>query len=203
MSANDDKQILLETLKFHGHRCWASVAGVRAGLAALRVLGVKRSGGRQLHAFIEIGEDHGGMCFGDGVQYSTGCTLGKGNMEKTPYGKLAVTLIERTTNRAVRVSYKPTLAKQITDSAFMVKRGQGMEPDQIPEAEQMELVDMVWNAAEADVLIIGEVYKFERDWFPELMGWVTCSACHELTARAYVRVLGDKHVCIPCSGYER
>jgi formylmethanofuran dehydrogenase subunit E len=203
MSANDDKQILLETLKFHGHRCWASVAGVRAGLAALRVLGVKRSGGRQLHAFIEIGEDHGGMCFGDGVQYSTGCTLGKGNMEKTPYGKLAVTLIERATNRAVRVSYKPTLAKQITDSAFMVKRGQGMEPDQIPEAEQMELVDMVWNAAEADVLVIGEVYKFERDWFPELMGWVTCSACHELTARAYVRVLGDKHVCIPCSGYER
>ena len=143
------------------------------------------------------------MCFGDGVQYSTGCTLGKGNMEKTPYGKLAVTLIERSTNRAVRVSYKPTLAKQITDSAFMVKRGQGMEPDQIPEAEQMELVDMVWNAAESDVLIIGEVYKFERDWFPELMGWVTCSACHELTARAYVRVLGDKHVCIPCSGYER
>jgi formylmethanofuran dehydrogenase subunit E len=203
MSAVDDKQILLETLKFHGHRCWASVAGVRAGLAALRVLGVKRSGGRQLHAFIEIGEDHGGMCFGDGVQYSTGCTLGKGNMEKTPYGKLAVTLIERATNRAVRVSYKPTLAKQITDSAFMVKRGQGMEPDQIPEAEQMELVDMVWNAAEADVLVIGEVYKFERDWFPELMGWVTCSACHELTARAYVRVLGDKHVCIPCSGYER
>ena len=203
MSAIDDKQILLETLKFHGHRCWASVAGVRAGLAALRMLGVKRSGGRQLHAFIEIGEDHGGMCFGDGVQYTTGCTLGKGNMEKTPYGKLAVTLIERSTNRAVRVSYKPTLAKQITDSAFMVKRGQGMEPDQIPEAEQMELVDMVWNAAEADVLIIGEVYKFERDWFPELMGWVTCSACHELTARAYVRVLGDKHVCIPCSGYER
>ena len=203
MSAVDDKQILLETLKFHGHRCWASVAGVRAGLAALRMLGVKRSGGRQLHAFIEIGEDHGGMCFGDGVQYTTGCTLGKGNMEKTPYGKLAVTLIERSTNRAVRVSYKPTLAKQITDSAFMVKRGQGMEPDQIPEAEQMELVDMVWNAAESDVLTIGEIYKFERDWFPELMGWVPCSACRELTARAYVRVLGDKHVCIPCSGYER
>lgn len=203
MSANDNRQVLLDTLKFHGHRCWASVAGVRAGLAALRLLGVKRSGGRQLHAFIEIGEDHGGMCFGDGVQYVTGCTLGKGNMEKTPYGKLAVTLIERASNRAVRVSYKPTLAKQISDSAFMVKRGQGMEPDEIPEAEQMELVDMVWNAAEADVLSIGEVFQFEREWFPEVMGFVPCAACHELTARAYVRVLGDKHVCIPCSGYER
>jgi len=200
---NDDHQTLLDTLKFHGHRCWASVAGVRAGLAALRVLGVKRSGGRQLHAFIEIGEDHGGMCFGDGVQYSTGCTLGKGNMEKTPYGKLAVTLIERASNRAVRVSYKPTLQKQIGASAFMVKRGEGMEPDEIPEAEQMELVDLIWKAPESDVLAIGEIFQFEREWFPEVMGFVPCAACHELTARAYLRVVGDKHVCIPCSGYER
>lgn len=203
MSANDEKQILLETLKFHGHRCWASVAGVRVGLAALRTLGVKRSGGRQLHAFVEIGEDHGGMCFGDGVQFITGCTLGKGNMEKTPYGKLAVTLIERATNRAVRVSYKPTLAKQIAASAFMVKRGQGMEPDKIPEAEQMELVDLVWNTPESDVLTIGDIFQFEREWLPETMGFTPCAACGELTARAYVRVVGEKHVCIPCSGYDR
>ena len=198
-----EREILMNALEFHGHRCWASVAGVRAGLAALRVLNVKRSGGRQLHAFIEIGEDHGGMCFGDGVQYATGCTLGKGNMEKTPYGKLAVTIIERASNRAVRVSYKPTLQKQIGASAFMIKRGEGVEPDQIPEPEQMELVDLIWNAPEADVLIIGEIFQFEREWFPEVMGFVPCAACHELTARAYLRVLGDKHVCIPCSGYDR
>lgn len=200
---NDEHQILLDTLKFHGHRCWASVAGVRAGLAAMRALGVKRSGGRQLHAFVEIGEDHGGMCFGDGVQYTTGCTLGKGNMEKTLYGKLAVTLVERATNRAVRASYKPTLAKQIAASAFMVKRGQGVEPDDIPEAEQMELVGLVWNAPECDILTIGEVFQLKREWHPEIMGFTPCAACGELTARAYVRVVGDKHVCIPCSGYGR
>jgi hypothetical protein len=46
MTSNiDDTQILADTLKFHGHRCWASVAGVRVGLAALRTLDVKRSGG--------------------------------------------------------------------------------------------------------------------------------------------------------------
>ena len=88
----------MKALEYHGHRCWASVAGVR---------------------------------------YATGCTLGKGNMEKTPYGKLAVTLIERSSNRAVRVSCKPTLAKRIAASPFMVKRGQGLEPDDIPEAEQL------------------------------------------------------------------
>ena len=200
---NDDREVLQRALEFHGHRCWASVAGVRAGLAALRELSVKRSGGRQLHAFIEIGEDHGGMCFGDGVQHATGCTLGKGNMEKTPYGKLAVTLIERTSNRAIRVSYKPTLQKRIGESAFMVKRGQGIEPDDIPEAEQLELVDLMWNAPESDVLSIDKIFQFERDWMPEVMGFVPCAACHELTARAYLRVVGDKHVCIPCSGYER
>ncbi len=86
------REILMNTLEIHGHRCRASVACVRVGLAALRVLNVKRSGGRQLHAFIEIGE-----------------------------GK----------------------------------------------------------------------------------DFVLCAACHELTARAYLRVVGDKHVCIPCSGYER
>ena len=200
---SDDRQVLLDALKFHGHRCWASVAGVRAGLAALRELGAKRSGGRQLHAFVEIGEDHGGICFGDGVQYATGCTLGKGNLEKTPYGKLAVTVIERASNRAIRVSYKPTLQKQIGASAFMVKRGQGIEPDDIPEAEQLELVNLVWDAPESEVLSIGEVFAFDRDWLPEVMGFVPCGACGELTARAYLRVLGEKHVCIPCSGYER
>jgi formylmethanofuran dehydrogenase subunit E len=200
---NDPRQILFDALTFHGHRCWASVAGVRVGLAALRELQVKRSGGRQLHGFVEIGEDHGGICFGDGVQYATGCTLGKGNLEKTGFGKLALTLIERTSNRAIRISYKPTLQKQIAASAFMTKRGQGIEPDDIPEAEQMELVDLIWNAPETDILTIGEPFQFERDWLPEIMGFVPCMACGELTAKAYLRVVGDKHVCIPCSGYDR
>ena len=198
-----DREILHKTLEFHGHRCWASVAGLRAGIAALRELGVKRSGGHQLHAIVEIGEDHGGMCFADGVQFATGCTLGKGNMSKNPLGKLAVTLVEKKTNRALRIGYKPTLQKRIAESAFMTKRGQGIEPDDIPESEQMEVVDLVWNAQESDVLAIGEAFRFERDWMPEIMGFVPCAACHELTARAYLRVVGDKHVCISCSGYDR
>jgi formylmethanofuran dehydrogenase subunit E len=198
-----DMSILQKTLEFHGHRCWASVAGLRAGLAALRELGVERSGGHQLHAIVEIGEDHGGMCFADGVQYATGCTLGKGNMSKEPLGKLAVTLVEKKTNRALRISYKPTLQKRIAASAFMTKRGQGIEPDDIPESEQMEVVDLVWNAPESDVLAIGQVFPFDREWMPEVMGFVPCAACHELTARAYLRVVGEKHVCISCSGFDR
>lgn len=198
-----DKDILADALKFHGHRCWASVAGVRMGLAALRTLGVRRSGGTQLYAIIETGEDHGGMCFGDGVQYTTGCTFGKGNLRKNPLGKLALTLIEKDTNRAVRISYVPTLQKQIAESAFMQKRAAGISADEIPEEEQMELVDLVWNAPEESIMKIGDIYDYGHKWIPEVMGFVKCDYCGELTAKAYLRVVGDKHVCIPCSDYDR
>jgi len=201
--SDQDREILMDALKFHGHRCWASVAGVRIGLAGLRELGVKRSGGTQLFSIVEIGEDHGGMCFADGIQYATGCTFGKGNIIKKPLGKLASTLIEKASNRSIRISYKPTLQKQIADSAFMRKRGLGIMPDEIPFEEQMELVDLVWNAPESEIMTIGEIFTYSGEWFPEIMGFVPCAICGELTAKAYLRVLGDKHVCIPCSGYER
>ena len=199
----DDRDILLDALKFHGHRCWASVAGVRCGLAALRTLGVPRSGGTQLYAILETGEEHGGMCYGDGVQYTTGCTFGKGNIRKEPRGKLAFTLIDKDSNRAVRVSYKPTLQKQIAASAFMQQRAAGYQPDEIPEADQMELVDLVWNAPEADILTVGEVFAYDHNWLPEVMGFTKCESCGELVAHAYVRTVGDRKVCIPCSGYDR
>lgn len=199
----DDRQVLMDALKFHGHKCWASVAGVRVGLAALRELGVKRSGGTQLYGIVEIGEDHGGMCFGDGVQYSTGCTFGKGNIRKEPLGKLAFTLIEKDSNRAVRVVFKPTLQKQIQTTAFMQKRGAGISASDIPESEQMEVVDLVWNTPEVDVLDIGKVFTYPGKWVPEVMGFKTCDYCGELTALAYLRVVGEKHVCITCSGYDR
>ena len=199
----DDRQVLMDALKFHGHKCWASVAGVRVGLAALRELKVKRSGGTQLYGIVEIGEDHGGMCFGDGIQYATGCTFGKGNIRKEPLGKVAFTLIEKNSNRAVRIAFKPTLQKQIQATAFMQKRAAGISADEIPESEQMEVVDLVWNAPEKEVLDIGKVFDYPGKWIPEVMGVKPCEMCGELTALAYLRVVGEKHVCIPCSGYDR
>ena len=199
----DNREILDKALEFHGHRCWAIVAGVRVGLAALEKLGVKRSGGTQLYGIVETGEEHGGMCFGYGIQYTTGCTFGKGNIRKQPYGKLAFTLIEKDTNRAVRVVFTNKLQKQIAESAFMQQRAAGISPDEIPLKDQMELVNLVWNAPADEVLKIGEVYEYPGNWLPEVMGFRSCDSCGELTALAYLRVVGNQHVCIPCSGYDR
>ena len=199
----NDSDILAGTLAFHGHKCWASTAGVRLGLAAMDALGASRAGAKQLHAIIETGDYHGGMCFGDGIQFTTGCTFGKGNIEKSGEGKFAVTLIDKATKRAVRVAYKPTLQPAIKASAFMQKRSAGVPPTEIPEADQMELVDLVWNAPEADILTVGPVFQYDKNWLPEVMGFTKCESCGELVAHAYVRLVGDRKVCIPCSGYDR
>lgn len=198
-----DRYILDEMFTFHGHICWASAIGARAGLAALRELGVNRTGtSGELHCLIEIGDNHGAQCFADGVQHSTGCTLGKGNMEKTGWGKLAITLIDKQKEQAVRVSYKPGRHKMIAESAFMKKRAAGVPPTDIPEKEAREMVDILWAAPEDEVLAIGEVAPFPYEDFGEVMGLIPCDSCGELVSKKYLRVVGDKHMCIPCSGYE-
>jgi len=195
------KQILLDALAFHGHRCWASTAGVRAGLVALRLLGTQRSGAKSLHAVLENGYHHGAMCFGDGVQYATGCTFGKGNIEKVAKGKLAVTVIDKANKRAVRVAYRPTLQKQIKESAFMQKRSAGIPPTEIPEGEQWELVNLIWEAPEETVLTAGAVVDYAWNEPPEIVRFAICSGCGELVAESYLRVVEGAPLCIDCSGY--
>jgi len=197
----DEKQILLDALTFHGHKCWASTAGVRAGLAALKALGANRSGAKSLHAILENGYYHGAMCFGDGVQYSTGCTFGKGNMEKEPKGKLAVTVIDKAKKKAVRVAYKPTLQEQIKNSAFMQKRAAGIPPTQIPENEQWELVNLIWDASEEDVLTISPVVDYDWKEPDEIVRFAVCSQCGELVAEPYLRMVEGEPLCMDCSGY--
>lgn len=197
----DTKQILLDTLTFHGHKCWASTAGVRIGLAALQALGVERSGAKSLHAIIEIGDHHGAMCFGDGVQYTTGCTFGKGNIEKNYKGKPALTLIDKANQKAVRVVYKPALQKQIKESAFMQKRAAGIPPTQIPEAEQWELVSLIWDAPQEQIMTIGPVVDYAWSEPAEIVRFTVCDGCGELVAEPYLRVVNGKSLCRDCSGY--
>ncbi|MBW2602975.1 MAG: formylmethanofuran dehydrogenase [Deltaproteobacteria bacterium] len=200
-----DRETLTKAFEFHGHICWASAAGVRAGLVALRILGAKRAGSSGvLHCILEIGENHGAQCFADGVQYATGCTIGKGNIEKAGWGKLAFTLIDKKKEQSIRVSYKSGAHHQkVAESSFMRKRGQGIPPTEIPEAEAWEMVDIILNTPENEVLSIGDVQPYEWEEYGEILGLMPCHQCGELVSKVYLRVVGKNHMCIPCSGYER
>ena len=197
----NDKQILLDALTFHGHKCWASTVGVRIGLAALNALGADRSGAKSLHAIVEYGDHHGAMCFGDGIQFTTGCTFGKGNISKDPKGKLAVTVIDKGNKKAVRVAYKPTLQKQIKESAFMQKRSAGVPPTQIPEAEQWELVNLIWDAPAEQMMTVGPVMDYDWQEPAEIIRFAVCSGCGELVAEPYLRIVEGQPLCMDCAGY--
>ena len=91
---SDLNELYQAGLILHGHKCPAMPMGLRAGLAALDALGVERAMDGQLTALVEIDRDHCATCYADGVQIATGCTFGKGNIQKLGYGKFALTLID-------------------------------------------------------------------------------------------------------------
>src|SRR5450759_3761280 len=121
-----DAELLTLGLKFHGHKCPAMPMGLRAGVAAMRALGVERSQDKELHAVSETGEGHAAGCFLDGVMTSTGCTFRKGNIEKLRYHKMAFTLIDVRRQKAVRVSLKPELFPAALDGPFVAQRKSGV-----------------------------------------------------------------------------
>jgi len=70
--------------EFHGHLGPYVVVGYRMGKAATRILG---SGGKRMRAVVKTGTKPPSSCILDGIQFSTRCTLGKGNIAVLDEGK--------------------------------------------------------------------------------------------------------------------
>jgi len=83
---------------------------------------------------LETGERHAAACFGDGVQFSTGCTFGKGLMRKIPKGKFAFVLVDKASKKAVRVRIKNEVIRAAFNSPFITEfRKKGVKPTDVPE----------------------------------------------------------------------
>jgi len=186
-------------LILHGHKCPAMPMGLRVGMAALEALGVDRAADGQLMALIDIGKDHCATCFADGVQMATGCTLGKGNIQKLDYGKWGLTLIDKKNQKAVRVAPKAEamMANKKTEF-FQEYRMKGIPASQVPQEVVQPLVDKVMGAPVEAMFDVSEV--FDQAWHddPHSFDSIVCDACGEMVVEPYARVLGDKRVCIPC-----
>ncbi len=186
-------------LTLHGHKCPAMPMGLCVGAAAMNKLGVERAKDGQLVALVEIGEDHCATCFADGVQMITGCTFGKGNIQKLHYGKWGVTLIDKKTGHAVRVAPRAEAMEASKQSEFFTAyREKGVPASEVPEHVVAPLIERVMNAPDDQLLIVGEV--FDKPWEdpPHSFSGFRCDLCGEMTVEPYGRILGDQRVCIPC-----
>ncbi len=189
-------------LAFHGHKCPAMPMGLRAGLAAMRALGVERSMDKELFVEAETGKGHAAGCFVDGIMAATGCTYGKANIRKLYYNKMAFTLVDTKTGRSVRVSLKPGFFEKALNSPFVQERKKGVPPQDIASEITNPLVDRVLSLPEEEFLDIGEIRKIDFRQKKGIFEAKRCESCGELTFVDKLRLATDgKLVCIPCSGY--
>jgi len=185
---------------FHGHKCPAMPLGLRAGAAALNALEVNRTGDSALLALVDLGEDHCATCYGDGIQMITGCTFGKGNIKKTQKGKWALTLIDKKSGRAVRVSPKAEAMLANKQTPFFKEyREKGVPPTQVPDDVVEPLVQKVMNAPQEMLLDVSEVFDYDYQEPPHSFNSFVCEACGEMVVEEYGRVKGDKKVCLDCA----
>lgn len=195
----DPKAFLESGLELHGHKCPAMPMGLRSGAIAMNRLGVGRSGAKSLIALVELGDDHCAHCFGDGVQMITGCTFGKGNIRKLGYGKFGLTLVDRTTGRAVRVAPKGDAQMKMKETAFFTDfRMKGVSPIEVPEAVVDPLIEQVLTAPEEGMFTVSEVFDYTVAAKEEDFSSFLCARCGEMVVERYGRVVGDDKVCIPC-----
>lgn len=105
--------LLQQSAALHAHLCPRQVLGVRMGLLGGRLLGLDvPQTGKRLLAFVETDG-----CAADGVAVATGCTVGHRTLRVIDFGKVAVTLVDTQTERAVRIAPSPHSRTQALDYA--------------------------------------------------------------------------------------
>jgi formylmethanofuran dehydrogenase subunit E len=196
----DPKDWLEFGQKFHGHKCPAMPMGLRVGAAAMNALDVERAKDGQLMAFVDLGDDHCATCYGDGLQVIMGTTFGKGNLKKTHKGKWAVTVVDRSTGRAVRVTPKAEAMLNNKKTAFFTDYRMLGKPASIIPAEIVDpLVNNVMNAPNEMLLNISPVFEYKLEPKKDSFDGFVCEECGEMTVMEYGRIKGDKKVCMDCA----
>ena len=104
---HEDAALLARMRGFHGHIGPWAMLGYRAGLRAVRELDAPTHFG--IHAEVHCPPQPPPSCFLDGVQFSTGCTMGKRNIELVPADEVSLTLTVNDSGATITVRPRPEL----------------------------------------------------------------------------------------------
>jgi formylmethanofuran dehydrogenase subunit E len=199
MTQQIDEKTLEALAAFHGHRCPASLYGLRAAYLALGLLDAKRAKDHELFAITETGYNHFANCFGDGIQFGTGATFGKDTITKNPLGKFAFTLIRTTSKKAVRVALKAEALKVFMESNFFKMRKDKIPPDQLPPEDVAFVMDTVLKASDEDLFSYRMIKDYPWQQKTSSFEALVCDDCDEAVVASYVVSLDGKHYCQTCA----
>ncbi|MEM2130744.1 MAG: formylmethanofuran dehydrogenase subunit E family protein [Candidatus Bathyarchaeia archaeon] len=108
------KKLLQNASEFHGHLGIFLVLGLKAGLYANKKMGKNKL---RMHAIIETEPAPPFSCFVDGIQMTTGCTMGKQNIELKNGRSLSVQFTKG--DAQLKLEVKETLLEQFKKTSSL------------------------------------------------------------------------------------
>lgn len=181
-------EYLEDAAKAHGHLCAGQVLGVRMAMYGLRLLGIDDPQGddrKRTVTFVEIDR-----CATDAVGLVTNCRLGKRALKFRDWGKMAATIIDLQSGKAVRVA---ALESSKARAKVMHPELENKNQQQMLAYREMsdeELFSREW--------VIVELPEHE---FPGYKGErVVCAECGEGIAFKREVVRDGRTLCRGCAG---
>ena len=174
----------------HGHLCAGQILGVRMAMLGCERLGIGEPRGKdrkRLVTFVEIDR-----CATDAIGVVTGCRLGKRALKFRDWGKMAATLIDVPSGRAIRIAAKESSKARARELYPEIENKNQQQMRAYREMPEEELFSEEWVEVPLDAKEFPG-YKGER---------VACDACGEgISYDRFVRRDG-KTLCLACAAPE-
>ena len=181
---------------FHGHVCPGLSIGFQAARTAMDRLQENRSADEEIVAIVDTD-----ACSADAIQVLTGCTFGKGNFIYKDYGKMALTLLSRSTGKGVRVALKPDAFR--LDEVHMTLLRKTMAGE-ATEEDRKRFGKLHWERAchilETPVEVLFNITAVEME-LPKkarIEPSECCAVCGEPTMPSKMETSNGKQVCRGC-----
>lgn len=174
MTCKIEKNIIDETIKFHGHTCPGLAIGIRVSELARQEFDMGEKRPPDAKPMVCVVETD--MCGVDAIQFLTDCTFGKGNLIHKDFGKSGFTFFDREENKGFR-------------AVFINQEGN--------RDDRSTYINKIMSA-DLDTL-----FKIEKVTEPpvkpaKILQSIECENCGEMTMESRIRRFDGEYLCIPC-----
>ncbi len=161
---------------FHGHVCGGLTIGYKAAQYAIRLLNLTFSDDEEVVCIAE-----NDACGVDAIQVMLGCSIGKGNLLFHMRGKQAFSVYNRKTGKAVRLVLKP--------------KPEGLRREDSLQYYQSREPEELFDVKPAVIALPEKARLFDS---------YRCDCCGEVTGANWIRLAGEKKLCLDCyESYDR
>jgi formylmethanofuran dehydrogenase subunit E len=195
MGCSIKKDLIDQTIAFHGHSCPGLFIGIRAAELALQRLGHAEE--KDLVAVVETD-----MCGVDAIQFLTGCTFGKGNLIHKDYGKMAFSFYDRNKNVGFRALLRPDISggsgSELQSLMKKVEEGTADEEEQGRLHRLRKDLQERYMTTDLEKMFIVTEPSFPVPRPARILQSLRCEACGEMTMESRTRRFGGKTLCLSC-----